>query len=171
MRTHTLRSELWLPRPPDVVFPFFADARNLEAITPPFLRFSVLTPMPLEMGSGVLIDYRLVLHRVPIRWRTRISAWEPCVRFVDEQLHGPYRLWRHEHLFIPERGGTRCVDLVTYAVPGGPVLERLVEKIFVRRDVERIFEYRRARLLELLGTPNAVARESTRPVVSGTVGS
>ncbi|MBX3315823.1 MAG: SRPBCC family protein [Phycisphaeraceae bacterium] len=149
MRTFTLNTELWLPRSPEDVFPFFADAHNLETITPPFLRFSVLTPAPIHMATGTLIDYRLRLRGVPIRWRTRIAAWEPPHRFIDEQLKGPYRLWHHEHLFMPEDGGTRCVDRVTYAVPGGPGLEGLIERGFVRRDVERIFEYRRARLAEL----------------------
>ena len=157
MRTFTIQTSVWLPRPPEEVFPFFAEARNLEAITPPFLRFEVLTPAPIEMRVGALIDYRLRLRGVPIRWRTRITAWEPNRRFVDEQLRGPYRLWHHDHTFEAERGGTRCHDHVTYAPPGGPILGSLVNRLVVRRDVERIFAYRQTRLNELLGTGGSTA--------------
>ena len=100
----TLDTELFLPRPREEVFPFFADAFNLEAITPPFLRFKVTTEAPIEMQVGALIDYKLRLHGIPITWRTRIAAWEPPYRFVDEQLKGPYSLWRHEHTFEEVEG-------------------------------------------------------------------
>jgi ligand-binding SRPBCC domain-containing protein len=143
MFTH--KSELWLPRPVDEVFPFFADAFNLERITPSWLRFQVLTPGPIRMGEGILIDYRLRVHGVPMRWRTRINAWEPMRRFVDEQLRGPYRQWIHEHAFEPRDGGTLTRDVVHYDVWGG----RLIQTIFVRRDVERIFAYREKRLREI----------------------
>lgn len=143
MFTH--KSELWLPRPVDEVFPFFADAFNLERITPSWLRFQVLTPGPIRMGEGTLIDYRLRVHGVPMRWRTRINAWEPMRRFVDEQLRGPYRQWIHEHAFEPRDGGTLTRDVVHYDVWGG----RLIQTIFVRRDVERIFAYREKRLREI----------------------
>ncbi|MFZ5787076.1 MAG: SRPBCC family protein, partial [Acidobacteriota bacterium] len=134
-----LTSELVLPRPREEVFPFFADARNLERITPPWLRFRILTPGPIGMREGALIDYRLRIHGVPVRWRTRIAAWEPPFRFVDEQVRGPYRSWVHEHLFDAVDGGTLCRDRVEYAVPGGAVVARLL----VRPDTERIFAYRR----------------------------
>lgn len=139
--------ELWLPRPVELVFPFFADARNLERITPPFLRFRVLTPEPIEMGVGTLIDYRLRVHGLPLRWRSEITAWDPPHRFVDEQRRGPYRKWHHEHTFEPRDGGTLAKDSVEYAVPGGA----LVDRLFVRRDVERIFAHRRRVLSELFG--------------------
>jgi ligand-binding SRPBCC domain-containing protein len=144
VRVREFQCELRLPLPPEKVFPFFADAFNLEAITPPWLNFHVLTPRPLEMREGTLIDYRLRVHGLPVRWRTRISAWQPPHRFTDEQLRGPYRQWIHEHTFEPCAGGTLCRDVVKYAVP----FDFLVHGLFVRRDVEQIFEYRRQALLK-----------------------
>ena len=150
MKTHRFESEVWLPLAPADLFPFFADAFNLEEITPPQLRFQVLTPPPIRMEVGTFIDYRLRLRGIPIRWRTRIAAWEPPVRFVDEQVRGPYRVWIHEHRFEASDGGTRMVDRVDYAVPGGALGDRLVLPV-VRREVEGIFRYRRERLLERFG--------------------
>ena len=138
-------TSVWLPRPRDEVFVFFADAANLEAITPPWLNFHILTPPPIAMRAGALIDYRLRVHGLPLRWRTRIAVWEPPARFVDEQLRGPYRRWVHEHTFVERDGGTLCGDRVEYDVLGG----RLVERLFVRRDVERIFAHRKERLTEM----------------------
>src|SRR6476661_2567605 len=131
------------PRPPDVVFPFFADARNLEAITPPWLGFSVTTPGPIEMRPGTLIEYRLRLHAVPVRWRTTIAVWDPPRRFVDVQIKGPYRLWHHTHDFEPDGGGgTVMRDTVRYALPFGP-LGALAHALLVRRDLEAIFDFRK----------------------------
>ena len=145
-RWRTLETALWLPRPPGEVFPFFADASNLEAITPPLLRFEILTPGPIAMRPGCLIDYRLRLRGCPLRWRTEITAWEPPHGFVDEQRRGPYRAWVHEHRFEDRDGGTRVTDGVRYRVPGGALVDRLL----VRRDLRRIFEYRARRIAELL---------------------
>lgn len=136
-----------VPRPLDEVFDFFADAYNLERITPPFLRFAVLTPAPIEMAPGTLIDYRLRLHGIPIRWRTEITAWEPPHRFVDEQRRGPYRQWIHTHTFRETSEGTSIADRVAYVVPGGSLIDRL----FVRRDVERIFGFRQDAIENILG--------------------
>jgi ligand-binding SRPBCC domain-containing protein len=138
-------TEVWLPRPVGEVFPFFADAGNLDLLTPPWLRFEILTPRPIEMKPGALIDYRLRLRGWPFRWRTRITEWQPPVRFVDEQLRGPYRQWIHEHTFVERAGGTVVGDRVRYAVPGGALMNAL----FVRRDVERIFAYRQSKLQEM----------------------
>ncbi len=149
MKTHLLKTDLWLPRPRDQVFPFFADAMNLQELTPAFLDFRILTPPPIEMDAGTLIDYSLKVRGVPIRWRTRISEWEPPLRFVDEQIKGPYRLWVHEHRFLEEDGGTRVLDRVRYAPPGGS----LVNRLFVRSEVQRIFAYRTERLRERFGEP------------------
>lgn len=143
----TLKSELWLPRPRSEVFPFFAAAENLEAITPPWLNFRILESTPPVMGRGTLIDYRLRIRGVPLRWQSEITAWEPPHRFVDEQRKGPYRTWIHEHRFEERDGGTLVLDTVRYAVPGG----RFVDRLFVRRDVEAIFAYRRKQLLERFG--------------------
>lgn len=137
--------ELWLPRSRDEVFPFFADAGNLCEITPPWVKFQVLTPAPIVMRPGTLIDYRIRVHGLPIRWRTEITEWNPPCHFVDVQLRGPYTLWRHTHTFEEKDGGTLCSDNVTYRPRGGAIIQRL----FVRKDVERIFAYRRKRLLEL----------------------
>ncbi|MEX2529892.1 MAG: SRPBCC family protein [Gemmatimonadota bacterium] len=148
MRVHELRTEIHLPRPRDEVFSFFADAFNLQAITPPTLDFRIVTQPPIEMAEGTLIDYRLRLRGVPIRWRTRIQRWEPPSLFVDQQVRGPYRLWVHEHRFLEEDGGTRVLDHVRYAVLGG----RFVNALFVRSEVEGIFRFRGERLLDRFGT-------------------
>jgi len=145
MKESYFRSEIWLPRTTSQIFSFFGDARNLEIITPPWLHFKILTEAPIEMEEGTLIDYRLSLRSIPLRWRTRIEVWEPPRRFIDIQIKGPYRRWHHEHVFEPRNNGTLCIDHVRYAVLGG----LLVDRLFVRRDVEEIFEFRRKRLLEL----------------------
>ena len=137
-----LEREQQLPAPPAEIFPFFGDALNLERITPPWLGFRVLTPGTIEMRPGTLIEYRLRLHRVPVRWLTRIEAWEPPDRFVDVQVRGPYRHWHHEHLFAPdEAGGTLMRDRVDYELPLGP-LGNLAHALFVGRDLDRIFDHR-----------------------------
>ena len=142
-----LTREQHLPAEPAEVFPFFGDARNLEAITPPWLGFRVVTPEPVAMAAGTLIEYRLRLRGVPVRWRTRIEAWEPPHRFVDVQLSGPYRLWHHTHTFEPAPGGgTTMRDVVRYALPLGP-LGALAHRALVKRDLERIFDFRRDAVL------------------------
>ena len=142
MTEWTLEREQVLPAPPDEVFALFADARNLEAITPPWLHFRVVTAGEIEMRPGTLIEYRLRLHRIPIRWLTRIESWVPGRRFEDLQLRGPYRLWHHTHTFEACDGGTRVRDRVRYALRLGP-LGRLAHAAIVRRDLERIFDFRR----------------------------
>lgn len=139
---YELQTSMFIPHPREHVFTFFADAFQLEAITPHWLNFHIVTPAPIKMKPGVLIDYRLKLRGVPIKWQTRISDWEPPYRFVDEQLHGPYRWWKHEHLFEDVDGGTRVVDNVHYGVPGG----WLIHETLVRSDLERIFTYRQDKL-------------------------
>ena len=138
MTVREFKIELWLPLPPEEVFPFFGNAANLDAITPPWLHFRILTPLPIVMREGTVIDYRLQVNGISLRWRTRISAWQPPHRFVDEQLRGPYRQWIHEHTFEPCNDGTLARDLLRYAVPFGALLHRW----FVRPDIERIFEFR-----------------------------
>lgn len=143
MRVHVLERSQRLPRPPEEVFPFFADAFNLEAITPAWLHFRVLTPAPVSMAAGTRLEYRLRLHGLPLRWSTRIEVWEPPLRFVDVQLRGPYRLWHHTHTFEPDGDGTLMRDRVRYALPLGPLGE-LAHAALVRRDLERIFAFRHA---------------------------
>lgn len=145
MKQRTFQTETWLPLPPEELFGFFADAANLDAITPPWLNFRMVTPPPIAMREGALIDYRLSLHGIPLRWRTLISVWQPPCRFVDEQVRGPYRQWIHEHTFEAREGGTLARDVVHYAVP----LDFLVHRWFVRPDIERIFAYRAAALQKL----------------------
>ena len=156
MRIREFSCEIFLPSPPEEVFPFFADAGNLNAITPPWLHFRIMTPLPIEMRAGTLIDYRLRLHGLPIRWRTRISEWQPPHRFVDEQVRGPYLQWIHTHTFEAHRGGTLARDFVQYAVP----LDCITYPLFVRRGIERIFAFRKEALLQQLfikqcGAPSA----------------
>lgn len=136
-----------VPTALDETFAFFADAWNLERITPPILRFRIVTPAPITMRVGTLIDYRLRLRGIPVRWRTEITAWDPPRSFTDVQLRGPYRKWMHRHDFVEEDGGTRVNDTVAYAVPGGALVDRLI----VRPDLDRIFGYRRRAIRELLG--------------------
>ncbi len=146
MRVHEYRCELWLPRTPEQLFPFFADAANLDAITPPWLHFHIVTPRPIAMRPGALIDYRLRVRGLPLRWRTLIRDWQPPYRFVDEQLRGPYRQWVHEHTFEARDGGTLARDVVRYAVP----FDWLLHRWFIRPDIERIFAYRQQALRRLL---------------------
>jgi ligand-binding SRPBCC domain-containing protein len=151
VRGHRVETRMWLPRTRAEVFPFFADAHNLEAITPPWLGFSVLTPAPIAMRAGALIDYRLRLHGVPIRWRTEIAAWEPPHRFVDRQVAGPYALWAHEHRFRTVAGGVVMSDSVAYRIRGGRVVDRIGDLALARRDLRRIFEFRARALRERFG--------------------
>ena len=145
MTLHTFTSELWLPATPPKVFSFFSDARNLETITPPWLQFRILSPLPVRMHAGARIDYRLRIRCIPFTWQTEITAWEPMVRFVDEQRRGPYHRWIHTHTFTEQDGGTLCHDHVEYAVPGG----RLVNRLMVYREIKKIFAYRAALLSRL----------------------
>jgi ligand-binding SRPBCC domain-containing protein len=148
MPTWELRARLRVARPRPEVFAFFADAANLEAITPPWLSFRIQTPQPIAMRPGALIEYRLSLHGLPVRWKTEITAWEPPVRFVDQQRSGPYRLWVHEHTFEETAdGGTIVNDRVRYQVPFG----RLANWLVVARDVRTIFTYRTETLLRVFG--------------------
>jgi ligand-binding SRPBCC domain-containing protein len=133
-------------------FDFFSKASNLEAITPPFLRFRITTPGPIEMKVGALIRYRLRLRGIPVSWRTRIEEWDPPHGFVDRQLSGPYALWHHTHSFEPlGESKTQMTDLVLYGQRFGP-FGALAEHLVVRRDLERIFDYRRDAIPALLAS-------------------
>ncbi len=152
MKPYTLSREQIIPRKRSEVFAFFSDATNLELLTPPFLHFRVVTPTPIDIREGTLIDYRLSLFGIPFSWRTRIDVFESEVRFVDVQLEGPYRLWRHVHEFesIDDGRSTKMRDRVDYAVPLGPLGE-IARALFVTRTVEKIFDYREHVIAKLLG--------------------
>ncbi len=137
-----LRAETWVNRPPEAVFPFFAEAANLQQLTPPWLHFEIRTPQPIAMQVGALIEYRISLHGIPMSWLTEIAAYQPPDMFVDRQVRGPYRTWIHTHQFRPERGGTLLLDHVEFDMLGGALVGP-----FVRRDLLRIFTYRHEALL------------------------
>ncbi len=145
-----LEREQWVPRPLEEVFAFFADAGNLEILTPAWLRFEILTPGPIAIRTGAIIDYKLRWHGLPFRWKTEITEWQPPYRFEDLRLKGPYKLWRHTHRFEPVGQGTRIGDAVEYALPFG-LLGRAVHAVSVRRNVEEIFNYRDEKVRELFG--------------------
>ena len=147
MTPFTLHDELWLPRPLAEIFPFFADAANLEKITAAVAEFPRRHAHAIAMHPGALIDYRIKVHGIPITWRTEIVEWDPPHRFVDVQLKGPYRLWHHTHTFTEKDGGTLCTDDVRYYPIGG----WLIHTLFVKRDVRTIFDFRRQRLTEMFG--------------------
>jgi len=149
---YRLTTRLFVARDLDTTFRFFADAANLQRLTPPWLDFRILTPQPIAMRRGARIDYEIRIHRIPVRWRTEITAWTPPAGFVDEQRRGPYWQWHHEHRFTPVDGGTLVEDVVHYRPIGGS----LVHEFFVRRDLERIFSFRQREILEVF---DVAARE------------
>jgi ligand-binding SRPBCC domain-containing protein len=156
---HVLERSQRVEVPVEQAFDFYVDALNLEPMTPPWLHFEVTTPGELRLQQGTLLDYKLRLHGVPVRWQTGIETWEPPLRFVDTQRKGPYSLWEHTHLFEKD-GETATIihDRVRYAIPLGPLGE-LAHLLFVRRDLRRIFDYRREAVYErlVLGRPRGAA--------------
>lgn len=160
-RRHVLERAQLIPRPRALVFPFFADAHNLETITPGFLGFRVLGPRPIAMQAGALITYRLRFFGIPFGWKTLIEVFDAPQRFVDRQLSGPYRRWQHLHTFEDVPGGTLMRDRVEYELPLG-LLGDLAHALVVRRALARIFDFRRRRIAELFapGGPGASARAS-----------
>lgn len=171
---YVLETEITLPRTLDEVFPFFANPENLESITPPWLNFQILTPRPIPMRPGAIIDYKISLRGIPIRWKTVIAAYEPPRMFIDMQIKGPYWLWEHTHTFEPVHRegrfvGTRIGDRVRYLpldiprwVPG---LGGLIHRLMVRPDLEKIFAYRQQRMRELLA-PETIGTPAASPVLA-----
>ena len=147
MRIREFQCELWLPLPPEELFPFFADAANLDTITPPWMHFHIVTPCPIEIGEGTLIDYKLRVRGLPLRWRSLIREWQPPHQFVDEQLRGPFRQWIHTHTFEPRDGGTLVRDVVRYAV----LFDFIAHPLLVRRDLKKIFAFRQEALRQKFG--------------------
>jgi ligand-binding SRPBCC domain-containing protein len=148
---YTLSTWQWLPLPRERVFAFFSDAFNLERITPDLLRFRVQTPAPIDMRPGTLIDYRMSLRGVPMRWRSEITEWDPPARFADRQRRGPYREWYHTHTFEDRDGGTLVHDVVRYQLIGPGLLTRAINALLVAPDTRRIFTFRHAALERALG--------------------
>src|SRR5689334_22619878 len=148
-KVYTLTREQWLPKPIELVFEFFSRPENLQSITPPWLDFRIVeSPDVLTVGS--LIHYSLRWRFVPIRWTTRITAWNPPRRFVDAQISGPYTLWEHEHRFVPESNGTRICDTVRYSLPLS-FLGAIAHRGWVRSDLDSIFDFRRVKMEEVFG--------------------
>lgn len=141
-RERELRAEIWVDGEIDRVFEFFSNAANLQLLTPPWVNFEILTPQPIAMRAGALIDYKLKIRAIPVRWRTLISLWDPPHRFVDEQVKGPYRQWIHEHIFQEKDGGTLVIDHVRYSVP----FDFFAHRFFVKPDIDKIFAFRRSAL-------------------------
>jgi ligand-binding SRPBCC domain-containing protein len=148
MRTFHLSTSTWVPADLDRVFEFFSQAENLQRLTPSFLNFRIVTPLPIVIRERTTIAYRLSLRGLPITWQSEITAWDPPHRFVDEQRKGPYRLWKHAHEFETRDGGTLMTDRVEYATWGGA----LVNALFVAPELRRIFEYRRSVLEEIFNS-------------------
>lgn len=150
MAEHILTRSLTLDLPREEVFAFFADAGNLERITPPELNFHIITPQPINVEKGTLIDYKLKMRGIPVKWRTEISVWEPPFRFVDRQLRGPYSQWIHTHTFTElSHNQTLVEDEVRYRLPLEPLGD--VAHFLVGRELDYIFDYRRKVVTEILG--------------------
>jgi len=164
MRCYTLQREQWVASPLQRTFPFFAKPENLALITPPSLGFCLLTPVPVAMEKGRIIDYTIRVMGLPVRWRTLITTYQPPRCFVDEQMIGPYSFWHHTHRFEPRDGGTLLYDDVRYALPLaliGPARD-LVHTFYVRSSLERIFDYREQVFTRLFGgTPETSKQAST----------
>jgi hypothetical protein len=148
MKTYKIEYQTILKKHLSEVFPFFANAENLDQVTPPWLKFEILTPLPIEMKVGTVVDYRLSLHGIPIRWRSEITEWNPPNKFTDVLLKGPYRFWKHEHFFTAEGNRTRMSDRVEYAIPGW-IFAPIVHSLFVKRDLEKIFDFRERAFREI----------------------
>jgi hypothetical protein len=149
MTVHTLTRTTRLAHPLDRVFDFFSRAENLEAITPPWLGFRILTPPPIEMREGTAIEYAIKLRGFPMRWVSRIEQWDPPHQFVDVQVRGPYRLWEHTHRFVAVEDGVEMTDTVRYSLPLG-LLGVAINYLLVARDLRSIFDYRASRIQRLI---------------------
>lgn len=160
MKTYQLMREQFVPAPREEVFGFFSRPENLARLTPRELGFEIMTPGPLAMKAGALIDYTIRLFGVRVRWTTLITSYEPPGKFVDEQLRGPYSFWHHTHLFREADGGTMITDEVRYAMPFGP-LGSLAHALFVRRNLRRIFTFREDAIGEIFGA-GAASHEGGR---------
>lgn len=158
MTIHTLERKQHFPLKPGEVFPFFESPGNLARITPPWLNFRILTPGPIEMKVGTVIDYTIRWMGIRVRWKTLITSHEPPWKFVDEQIKGPYSLWHHTHLFAEIPSGTEMTDIVRYVLPGGPIGD-VAHALVVRRQLNGIFNYRAEAISKLIGGSPASGQE------------
>jgi len=158
MSIHTLERKQLLPGNPHEIFAFFESPENLARITPPWLNFRILTPSPIEMKVGTVIDYTIRWLGFPVRWKTLITTHRPPFIFVDEQIAGPYSLWHHTHTFIDADGGTHMTDTVRYTLPAG-VVGTLAHALVVRRQLQEIFDYRAATIGKLFAGSRFAVRE------------
>lgn len=148
MKPHTLIRKTIIKRPLEEVFQFFSKAENLNLLTPSELEFRILTPLPIKMQAGALIDYKIKLNGIPFNWKTEIAEWKVNERFVDQQIKGPYQIWHHTHSFKSVDGGTEMTDEVKYLSPGW-IIEPLIQALFIKKKVESIFDYRNSKLKEI----------------------
>jgi ligand-binding SRPBCC domain-containing protein len=148
MKTYFLKKESFINKPLEEVFSFFSQAENLEKVTPKHLNFEIITPLPIQMRPDLIIDYQIKIYKIPVTWRSKITVWDPPKRFVDEQLKGPYKKWIHEHRFEKTDEGTKMIDIVEYALPGG-WLAPLINTLFVKKDLDLIFSYRQRKYVEI----------------------
>lgn len=152
MKLHKIRTSMHLPKKTEDVFSFFCDAVNLQRITPAELDFCILTPLPIDIGLGTIVDYQLRLFRIPFKWQSEITIWNPPHQFVDVQVHGPYKLWEHTHLFFEDDDGTVIEDDVVYRLPFWPFGE--IAYPLIHTQLKRIFGYRQQTIRQLLlGSP------------------
>lgn len=150
LKIYQLRRQVIIPAPVGEVFSFISAAENLNLITPPWLYFKILTPLPIIMEKNALIDYSIKFLGLRMTWKTEITVWQPPDRFVDRQINGPYRVLEHTHLFEEKMGSTQMEDIIRYAVPGF-VLSPLIHFLFVRPRLEKIFSFREKSILEYFG--------------------
>ena len=145
-------AEQVINKPIHQVFEFFSKAENLQRITPPLLDFKILTPLPIEMKEGTLIDYKLKVRGLPMTWRTRIELWQPPFKFIDLQLKGPYKLWHHTHEFVSlSENQTLMKDRVEYDVGFG-ILGEIANHLIVKGDIQKIFTFRKTEIERLFAT-------------------
>ena len=142
MKLYTLESNQFINKPIEEVFQFFSKPENLSVFTPAKLGFKILSPNPIKMGVGRLIDYNIYLMGIPIHWRTLITDYEPPNMFVDQQIKGPYTMWHHTHTFHKVKGGVEIKDRVVYSIPFG-FLGRLLNYLWIKRDLNNIFLHRK----------------------------
>lgn len=150
MKEYLFEQRQYISADIDRVFAFFSDAGNLDLLTPPWLHFRILTPLPIEMKAGALIQYRIRVRMIPVKWTTEILDWQPGKQFVDQQIRGPYKLWHHTHTFESARDGVEMTDRVRYALPFG-VLGRCMNTLMTRRDLNAIFKYRARQIESIFG--------------------